>query len=337
MKVFWSSLMLGLAVFLMVGCGKGGNSETGQAPAPTKQAPPKLRGVSVTLDGSPNPQNVGVLMAYERGYFEDVGLKADIHTPILPTRPVRYLTEGVVNLSISHPPQVVLSREKGAPIISVASLITKPTLAMIWLKQSKIRNVAGLKGKTIAIAGLPFEKDFLQSILSRAGLTLADVRVKSIGYGALDALVSGRADAILGSWNIEGAELEARGLNPVVTRAQDFGVPPYEELVLIARDDRPAREKQLIRAFLSALARGTAAAVEDPEAAAQLIAQKRSEPLGRSLKAGVEATLPLLSRDGQMNRDQADQLGKWMQEQGMIKEAPPASELLTNEYLAPQP
>ena len=326
MRRICSSIVLCFALLLMVGCGQGGNAETGQAPS-------KLRAINITLDGSPNPQNVGLLMAYERGYFEDVGLKAELHTPLLPTRPVRYLTEGVVNLSISHEPQVVLSREKGAPITAVASLIGEPTLATIWLRKSHIGDLAGLKGKTIAIAGLPFEKSFLQSILGRAGLTLADVRVENVGYETLDALVSGRADAILGSWNIEGAELEAQGLEPVVTRADNFGIPPYEELVLIARSDRLAKEQQVIRALMSALARGTAAAVEDPEAAARLIAENRGESLSQSLKATVEATMPLLSKSGRMDPEQASGLVEWMHEEGMIQRPLPVSELLTNDYL----
>ena len=60
---------------------------------------------------------------------------------------------------------MVLERARGAQVVAVGSLISDPTAAMIWLEKSHIGGIADLKGKTIAIPGLPFQKSFLQSIL----------------------------------------------------------------------------------------------------------------------------------------------------------------------------
>jgi putative hydroxymethylpyrimidine transport system substrate-binding protein len=248
------------------------------------------------------------------------------------------VAERAVDLAISHQPQVVLAKENGLDIVAVGSVVPEPTAAMIWLKKSKIGGLADLKGKTIGVYGLSFERGILQGVLARAGLSLDDVKVKKVEHETVPDLVSGRIDATFGnSWNVEGAELEARGLEPVITRVQDLGIPSYDELVVIARSERLRKDPQLIPDFLSAVARGTEAAIKDPEAAVKVIVEERENreenPNEKGIEAAVEATLPLLSRDGYMDPEQASGLIDWMYDEGMIERPLPVSELLTNQYV----
>jgi putative hydroxymethylpyrimidine transport system substrate-binding protein len=292
-----SRKMLAVTVALAVGiggCGEDGETETAKLP------PPEPKELDITLDGYPSAQNVGILIAEQRGYFEDVGLEIWPRTPQSRLRPLPYVAEGEVDLAISHQPQVELAKEKGTPVAPFGSLIEEPTAAMIWLEGSKIGGIADLKGKTVAITGLSFEMDFLESILARAGLTLDDVKVERADYDLVPALVKGRADAILGSSNLEGVELESRGLDPLVTPVTALGVPPYDELVLIAQPDLLAEDPRSIRSFIRAVARGTAAAIADPKAAATVIERSIGANPDSSRKvteAQLEATLPLLSED----------------------------------------
>jgi putative hydroxymethylpyrimidine transport system substrate-binding protein len=293
--------------------------------------------VNVVLNGYDGPENVGILMADERGYFHDVELFPTITSPGSLDRPVDYVASGLSDIGISHQPEVVLAREKGTAIIAVGSLISQPTAAMIWLKKSKIGGIADLKGKTIAVPGIPFQRDFLQSILAQAGLTPKEVKIKVANYDLVSDLAKGRADAAFsGSWNLEGAELEALGLEPVITPVDDLGIPGYEELVAITGSDFAVENPQTIRDFMSAVERGNAAAIEDPEAAAEVIDESvESDPdLSRDAReAALAASLPLLSESGQMDRDQASDLVDWMHAEGLIKQKPPIWSFLSNEYL----
>jgi ABC-type nitrate/sulfonate/bicarbonate transport system substrate-binding protein len=210
---------------------------------------------------------------------------------------------------------------------------------MIWLKGSGIDEIADLKGKKIATSGALYQSDFLEQALSQAGLTLDDVELVAAGYGLIPKLVHREVDAIFGgSANIEGAALEARGAEPVITPVQKLGAPGYDELMVIARPDCVAKHPALYRRFMAALARGTEAAVKDPRGVARVIDQGiESDPeAGRKeTEAQVRATLPLLSRSGHIDLVQASDLVEWMGEKGMIEEEPPASKLFTNDYLAP--
>ena len=136
---------------------------------------------------------------------------------------------------------------------------------MIWLRESGIGGIADLRGKTIATAGIPYQDAYLKTILARADLTPDDVKTVNVGFGLLPAMLGGRADAMLGGFrNVEGVDLRLRGKDPVVTPVDQLGVPTYDELVLVANRERLEEDPEAIRLFLAALARGTAAAVEEP-------------------------------------------------------------------------
>jgi putative hydroxymethylpyrimidine transport system substrate-binding protein len=329
-RLIWAAIA---AVALLAGCGGGSDAET------TDPAVDHWRGIVVTLDGLHSAENVGLLMAERLDYFDEVDLGVELRDgPISPERPVDYVVSQAVDLAVSHEPQVVLEREAGQPLIAVGSLVPEPTAAMIWLEKSKIGGIADLKGKTVGVYGLPFERALLDSILARAGLNGDAVEVKTVGYETVSSLIRGEVDAVFGSsGNVEGAELETRGLKPVVTRVQSLGVPAYDELVVIARPERLREDPRLIPDFMAAVARGTAAAIADPKAAAEAIVEESDVALSKeATEASLEATLPLLSRDGQMDPDQASRLVDWMHEEGLIRRKLPVSDFLTNEGLGPE-
>jgi putative hydroxymethylpyrimidine transport system substrate-binding protein len=330
MKRFWCAAVGAAVLALLTGCGGGGRSDE---PARTV-AEPSVEAPAdnfLTLDGRAGAENVGVLIAKERGYFKELGISIGVAAPIRPRRPIWYVSNRTVDLGIAQQPQVLLAKDKGAPVTVVGSLLSHSTLSMIWFRGSKISDIADLKGKTIAFPGLPYQRKILLLLLARAGLNPEEVKIEPVGYNLVPALVRGRADAIFGgSWNLEGAVLKSRGLNPVVTPVRRLGVPAYDEFVVIARGRRVSQSPDFIRRFMAAVARGTAVAVDNPEAAVRAIEKspEGENKLGHmAIKAEVEATLPLLSRTGRLSRSHTDHLVSWMLARGLIRRKPVISEL----------
>jgi putative hydroxymethylpyrimidine transport system substrate-binding protein len=342
--------MIGISIVLIVGCGDSGSRQVNAAEAAEAKAakaaqaclrrsanPPAAKGkltpggkglknLHLTLKGYPDAEDAGILIAAERGYFADAGLNLEITSPVITSNLPEYLVQGASDLGILPQPQVTIARAEGMPLVAFGSVIRQPTMAMMSLRSSRIEDAADLEGKTVAINSLPFEEVALEAILGQAGLTLDDVKLKQASYGLVQALLDKRADAILGaSPNLEGVELEACGLKPIMVPLQKLGVPPYEELVLVARRDRLARQPELFRAFTSALARGTAAAAADPRATAEAISlyrveMERGTPQKPALvEAKVKATLPLLSRSGSTDPARAAHFAAWMHDEGLIQ------------------
>jgi putative hydroxymethylpyrimidine transport system substrate-binding protein len=324
-------LVAAITAALLAGCGDGSD---GGAEA---TAPPLLERLGIALDGRVGPANVGVRWTADRGYFEKLGFKAESGSPAAPGRPVSYVAQWVDEFGVVQLPQLLIARDRGMPLIAIGSLVPHATAAMIWLKKSKIGGIADLEGKTIAIPGVAFQEALLGAILRRAGLMLGDVEVKRVGYELLPALLSGRADAIFGgTWNVEGAALEERGAEPIVKRVEDLGIPAYDELVVITRSDLAREDPELARTVMATVARGMAAVRSDPKAAVKMIEEslESSPELGKEeTRAGVEATIPLLSPNSRLDPGQARNLASWMHEEGLIQNEPEVFEFLTNDYL----
>jgi putative hydroxymethylpyrimidine transport system substrate-binding protein len=342
-------LAIGVIGLLLVGCG-GGGENTDEQSSPlrgaeleaTQAPPPGKQPLVVVLDGYASPENVGVLLADRLGYFADAGLDLTPSDPSSPLNVISYVADGTSAFGISHQPQIVAAKDESLPVVAVGSVVPVPTLALIWLPSSGIGGVSDLAGKAIGITGFSFEENLLRAILGKAGLTLDDVEVKRPGTELAPALEQGRVDAILGTWNVEGFRLEARGLDPVIRRVQDLGVPGFEELVAITTPQRLSKDPNSIRAFMSAVVKGTQTALEHPQMAAEAIAVAQYEfgsggNQPQPTAAEVKATLPLLSRTGIMSVPGAARLSSWMHAEGFVGRRWPPASFMTNRYLAAGP
>jgi putative hydroxymethylpyrimidine transport system substrate-binding protein len=322
------ALLALLAAFSLAACGEKSEDTTDRAAGEP---------FSLTLDFYPNPDHAGIYMAQKRGYFDDAGLDVSIHTPSDPAAPIKQVAAGQTDLAISYEPEVLLAHEQGLDVIAVAAVVDRPLTSLIWLKKSGIGGIAGLRGKTVATAGIPYQDAYLKTILARVGLTPADVKTVNVGYGLLPALVSGRAQAMLGGFsNVEGVDLQLRGKEPLVAAVDQLGVPIYDELVLVANRARLEEEPESVRLFLGALARGTAAAIESPDAATKALLEANSDLDPDLTRAEIAATIPALSADGFMKPARWTTFIAWMQRNGVISTRPAPGEVLSNEYLAGQ-
>ncbi|HVD40090.1 MAG TPA: ABC transporter substrate-binding protein [Solirubrobacterales bacterium] len=290
------------------------------------------RAMWVAMDGWDTAETIAFPMAEERDYFTKAQLAITTLSPTSPKLSIPDVVKGQDSVGVAHGPEVVLARDRGAPIVIVSSFVPHPTAALIWPQESGIGGVADLKGKTIAIPGLPFQKDFLEIALAQGGLTLDDVKVRSVDNDLVPSLVSGHADAIFGgSGNVEGAALRSHGLEPVVKPVQTFGIPDYEELVLVAREDWAAENPQTVRDLVSALAKGSTAAVSNPaEAIKAMEADGERNPAVSPQARAVEVrqTLPLLSQGARVSAARLQSLIDWLNEEEMIKKKPSVDELI---------
>jgi putative hydroxymethylpyrimidine transport system substrate-binding protein len=318
------ALSLGLAA-----CGEKSEDVTGES-----------QSLSLTLDFYPNPDHAGIYMAQKLGYFEEAGLDVSIHTPADPAAPIKLLAAGQTDLAISYEPEVLLAHEQSLDVLAIGALVNRPLTSMIWLKKSGIKGVGGLRGKTIATAGIPYQDAYLKTILTRANLTPSDVKAVNVGFGLLPALVGDSAQAMLGGFsNVEGVDLRLRGQQPVVTPVDKLGVPTYDELVLVAQREELEEDPQKFRLFLAALARGTAAAAANPKATAKALLEANPDLDPKLTRAELAATLPLLDppRRGHpyayMDPAQWREFTGWMRDNELIASLPPTASVLSDDYL----
>jgi len=303
----------------------------------TKGEPEKL---TLDLDFYPNPDHAGIYMAQEEGFFKEAGLEVAINAPTDPSAPLKDVAAGRADLGITYEPELMLAHEQGLDVVAVAALVNQPLTSLIWLQKSGIKGPAELKGKTVSYAGIPYQEAFLKTILRRAKVPASTVKPVNVGFGLIPSLVNGSADAMLGGYsNVEGVDLRERGKAPVITPVDQLGVPTYDELILVARRSTLEEDGQKIRLFISALKRGTEAAVAKPKAASEAILAANPNLEPKLTEAEIAATLPLLDNTppgkpyGWMNPEEWEAFAGWMRDEELISTQPKPSELLSNDYL----
>ena len=130
-----------------------------------------------------------------------------------------------------------------------------------------------LAGKTVGVSGLPSDPAFLKAIVEDDGGDYAKVKQVTIGFNAVSRLLTKRVDAVPAFWNAEGVVLKARGLDAKEFRVEDYGAPPYPEVVLVTSRKTLETKRAEVEAALNAIRGGVAATRKDPDAAVAKIAK----------------------------------------------------------------
>jgi putative hydroxymethylpyrimidine transport system substrate-binding protein len=313
-----------LALAVAAGCGTAG-AATG---------PHGLREVSLQLDWYPNPDHVGLYTAIDRGFFAREGLQVTPHQPTDVSDPIKYVATGRTDVGISYEPELFFAQQQHAPVVAVCALVPEALNSIIARTDAGIHTVADLRGKTIGEDGTQSTAAYLDTVLRSAGIDPhKDVHRVTVGFNLLPALLSKKVDAVIGVFrNIEGAELTARGVPHVTFPVDQYGVPSYDELVIIANSQRLASDpgyKASVHAFVAALMAGTAYAEARPQAAIAVMHRYAADDYRSVLERSVPATLALLHTT-KLDPVQWDAFGRWMQDQGLLKQAPDGAKLVAS-------
>jgi putative hydroxymethylpyrimidine transport system substrate-binding protein len=300
---------------------------------------------SLMLDWFPNADHAALYSAIAHGDFRAVGLDVKPVVPAETAEPLKLLAAGKVDMAISYEPQLLLARDQGLKLVSIAALVQRPLTSIIALPGQHVSSVADLAGKTVGTAGIPYQSVELRAALAHAGVNPASVKEVDVGFNLVPAMLSGKVAATIGGyWNYEGLQLRLAHKHPTVIPIDRAGVPSYDELVLVVRESEARSDGQDLRAFLQALTRGERETRTDPAAAAALVLKANPSLEAKlqleSIKQTLPAQLPADSSEPFGWQDQAtwQAFGEWMYTHKLLAHDPNASGLppFTNEFLPGQ-
>lgn len=304
-------------------------------------APPQS--LTLMLDWFPNADHVGLYTAQADGVFSNAGLDVHVRVPTDPATPLQLLAAGKVDLAVSYEPELLLARDKGQPLVAIAALVQRPLTSIVSLGSKHITQPSQLRGKTVGDAGIPYQHAYLQTILQQAGVPRNSVKEVNVGSNLVPAMLSGRVDATLGAyWNYEAIQLQQMGKHPNVIHMESAGVPPYDELVLVARENEVANRTNILRRFVQALGRGYASVRSDPQAGVNALVQANPTLSSKLQLASVRATLSSYFPSdpnhpwGWQDSREWTAYGEWMLSHHLISNAAAVVDASTNELLAGQ-
>jgi NitT/TauT family transport system substrate-binding protein/putative hydroxymethylpyrimidine transport system substrate-binding protein len=268
-------LVLLLTLLLVAGCGE-------------KDAVAPAEPLTLALEFTPNPVHAPVYAA--AGHTE-----LRIQRPGAGPDSLKLVATGKVDLGTLDIHDLAIAREQGTDVVAIGALVGKPLAALI--AQPGIERPRDLENKVVGVSGLPSDPAFLRAIVEHDGGNYSAVGQQTIGFTAVTRLLSKRVDAVPAFWNAEGVALRQRGLEVKEFRVEDFGAPPYPEVVLITSRATLKRKRAQLKAALAAIRRGIGDVRAEPEAAVTTIARAAETDDLDLVRAQLQAVLPLFDAD----------------------------------------
>ncbi len=335
MNKLFAALLLALGLLpVLAACG-GSSAPTPQIETKVTTFPP----VSVVLDWFPWSNHAGLFIAKDRGYFAAEGLDVDIHPPADPATILQTVATGRDDFGINYQTGVLIARQEGVPVVSIAAIVQHPLNSVMTLKGSGITEPRDLAGKTVGWPGIPDNEPLLDTMLKSQGKSLEDVELVNVGFDLVPALIGKKVDAIVGAyWVHESISAINQGFPVNIMRMEHYGVPDFYELVLVTNEEKIKENPELVRRFIRAVTRGYQDAIADPQGAVELLKRVRPEVDLAIESPGVDMLAPLWSSDqgvfGWQDEDRWVKFAAWMEETGLLKPGSDVSAAFDNSFVA---
>jgi putative hydroxymethylpyrimidine transport system substrate-binding protein len=279
--------------------------------------------LTLVLDWFVNPDHAPILVAEQRGYFEDAGLEIEIIAPADPNDPPKLVAAGQADIAIGYQPQLHMQIDQGLPLARIGTLVATPLNSLVVLEDSPIKGLADLKGRKVGFSVGGFEDALLGAMLAGAGLSLDEVELVNVNFALTPALMSGQVDGVIGAFrNFELNQLEIEGAGGRAFYPEEHGVPPYDELIFIANRERAA--DPTLRAFIDAIEQGVLYLLNHPEESFGLFTEGRPELDDELNRRAFADTLPRFAlRPAAMDKARYARFAAFLEERGLIKSPPP--------------
>jgi putative hydroxymethylpyrimidine transport system substrate-binding protein len=278
--------------------------------------------ISVVLDWFVNPDHGPLFVALEKGFFSRQGLDVSFHVPSNPNDPPKLVAAKKADIAVSYQPQHYLHVDQGLPLVRIATLVATPLNTMVVLADSDIKNLAQLKGKTVGYSIGGFETVILKVMLEKQGLSLDSVKLVNVNFSLSPSLFSKSTDAVIGAFrNFELNQMDIEGRPGRAFYVEEYGIPSYDELILVARRDDIKSLK--FRKFVNALEEGVQFLVNHPKSSWELFIKGRKD-LDNSLnRLAWRDTLPRFAlRPGALDHHRYERFAKFLKKHGLIKKIP---------------
>lgn len=278
--------------------------------------------VTVVLDWFVNPDHGPLYVALEKGFFSQRGLDVEFHVPSNPNDPPKFAAAKKADIAVSYQPQHHLHVDQGLPLVRFATLVATPLNTLVVLADSDIKNIADLKGKTVGYSIGGFETVLLKVMLERQGLSLDNIKLVNVNFSLSPSLFSGATDAVIGAYrNFELNQMDIEGRPGRAFYVEEHGIPPYDELILVAHHDYVTKPK--LRKFVDALEAGVQFMVNHPEESWKLFIRGRKDLDNKLNRLAWRDTLPRFAlRPGALDRARYKRFAEFLKKQSLIKKIP---------------
>ncbi len=331
-------LLIAGALLVMTACGQKENTTSSGASSGNS---PALKDVQVVLDWTPNTNHTGLYVAQQMGYYKDAGLNVEIIQPGQSGADT-LVASGKVPFGISYQESVTQARVQGVPLVSIAAVIQHNTSGFAAPVDRGIKTPKDMEGKSYGAWGSPVEEAVMKSIMGTDGGDVTKVKSVNIGDADYFTAVKKGIDFAWIYYGWTGIEAKLRGEPLDMLYVKDYSPSlDYYTPVITTNEQQIQKDPELVKAFMSATAKGYEYAIANPDKAADILTKAVPDLDPKLVKASQEWLSPRYQDDASQWGLQKEQVWKgyadWMYKQKLLEQPLDASKAFTNDFLpAPQ-
>ena len=328
-------LALTMTALLVAGCSNGGDSSKSSDDNKEKTK------ITFVLDWTPNTNHTGLYVAQENGYFEDEGLEVEIVQP--PEDGAEALVgSGKAQFCVSFQDSMIpaVVGKNAMPLEAVAALVQHNTSGIISRKGEGIDRPKGLEGKKYATWDLPIEKATLKQVVEDDGGDFSKVQlIPETVDDEVATLKSKKIDAIWIFYGWAGIKAQLAGYPTDYFAFKDINpVFDYYTPVVLGNTNWMKDNPDATKKFLSCLKRGYKYAIDNPDAASEILLKNAPELDEKLVKESQKYLAHEYISDapkwGYIDAKRWNAFYKWINDNKLSEAEIPENFGFTNDYLS---
>lgn len=301
---------------LLTACGTDGESSR-----PDKAA-------DLWIAGAPGAADVGAYLAVARGYTDAEGVTLQLTPGSSAADVIDALKTGRAQFGVLDIHDLAAANDAGADLVAVMAIVQRPLAGIVTT--AAIRRPRDLEGHRVALTGYPAEETVLDTMVKADGGNPDKVKRGLIPQAAA-LFREGQYAGLTGPWPaaraLYGAEVPGVRDFP----ADEYGVPPYPELVLVTPRTTVQDDPALVSALVAALQRGYREGIADPDSAVGALTDAVPDARRAAVSAELDDIQPLFQAStgkvGTFDMDQLRAWAAWEGRTGLALKAPDVAEV----------
>lgn len=324
-------MVLAMTAALVLGCTGCGAEDKDSADKG------ELKDITVILDYVPNTNHTGMYIALEKGYYEEEGLNVEIIEPTDGTAST-LIAQGKGDFGITYQEDITFAHlsDDPIPVKAIAQIIPHNPSGIVALADSGIETPKDFEGKTFAGWGGSGEQEMLHAMMDSYDGDFSKLNMIISDGAGFEALGKG-VDLLwfYEAWDCVIAEMNGCELNFMMCKDMDDRLDYYTTMI-VASNEMIENDPDTIKAFLRATEKGYMECIDDPDAAAELMAKYcvdcDIEMLKKSQNILAERFMEGIDQWGVMEDETWSNYIDFLTEYGVVTEPVDVTEMYTNEF-----
>jgi len=276
-----------------------------------------LDDLTLMLNWTPNAHHSGIYLAEANGWYEEAGINLEI-VDAAGAGNEKVVAEGGADIGLSQAESLLPARQAGVDVKAVAALLPANDSAFMSLKTKGVERPKDLEGLTNGGFEGALETEIISKLVECDGGDPS--KVEFIGVGNVDYVAGLEEDKfdfvwVFDGWDVLRATQLGKDVNSLSLDDYKECIPNWYTPLVFADSDNA--DSELTKKFLEITAKGYAAVVEDPDAAADAFIKLVPEADEELVRASIAYYAPLFNAGddwGKMDTDTWAEFSKFLAE-----------------------